>query len=474
MPHRRILQGAIVAAALAFAAGALVAPRRDSGPALSTSAIGAPLAPLLPDGKGGMLVLAADPHASSAVGPPPLDPRLSLAAVPPVRPSGDCAISGGTRVAGPPYQLLAVDVRTGRLARTTALGATWIVAPAPGGQLLALDPLLCLVRIVDPATGTTATRPFRAGIDFARMAIGDPVSGHVFVAGISYSALTDNEVPEVALLDGRDGRSGATVQPSLAPQSGGHALSVEPLSLAVAPTRHQLFVFDADGVESIFDTRDLRLLASLQLPLAIEHPLVDERTGRLFGLGRPAALLGSWMPGQPDPPGSLAMIDLRNGRLLGTAVQENLPDRAGELALAPDGHVYVAGAATRSILALDGRSGGIQQIIPVGASPAHLAIDAPRQRLYATFGDNGRIAMLDMQRGTLLRTIDAGAAILDLTVDPASGHLAAITATVDTSPADRWAWVPGWLRRWFPASQGSARAGRVRYLLRILGAGTSG
>ena len=479
MPRRRILPLAIVAVALALAAGALVAQRRGSGPVLSATVIGAPLAPLLPDGTGGMLLLAVDPHASSAVGLPPFDPRLSPDAVPPIRPSGDCAISGGVRPAGPPYRLQAVDARTGRLARATDLGATWIAAPAPGGRLLALDPLLCLVRSVDPAAGVTATRPFHAGIDFARMALGDPVSGHVFVAGIHYSALTDNEVPEVALLDGRSGRPRATAQPALAPQSGGHALGVEPLSLAVAPTRHQLFMFDADGVESIFDTRSLRPLASLRLPLAIEHPLVDERTGRLFGLGRPTALSGSWMPGswtqgQPDPPGTLAMIDLRTGQLLGAAVRERLLDRAGELALGADGRVYVASVATRGILVLDGRGGAIRQIILVGASPAHLAIDAPRQRLYAAFGDDRQIAVLDMRRGTRVRTIDAGATVLDLAVDPVSGHLAAVTASLDTSPSDRWAWLPGWLRRWFPASQSETPPGRVRYMLRLLDPATSG
>ncbi len=466
MPRRRILPLAIVALALAIAAVVLIAQRRGAGYVLSTTAIGAPLAPLLPAGEGRMLLLAADSHASSAVGPPN--------AVPPIRPSGDCAISGGVRPAGPPYRLLTVDTRTGRLARATELGATWIVAPAPGGRLLALDPQLCLVRIVDPAEGITATRPFRAGIDFVRMAIGDPATGHVFVAGISYSALTDNEVPEIALLDGRSGRSLATAQPALAPQSSGHALSVEPLALAVDPTRHRLFIFDADGVESIFDSRDLHHLASLRLPLAIEHPLVDARTGQLFGLGRPAALLGSWMPGQSDPPGTLVMIDLRTGRLLGTAVRERLPDRAGELALGPKGKVYVASAATGSILVLDGRIGAIRQTIPAGASPAQLAIDASRQSLYAAFGDNRQIAVLDMRRGTRVRTIDAGATVLDMAVDPVSGHLAAVTTSLDTSPSDRWAWLPGWLRRWFLASQSEALPGRVHYMLRILDPATSG
>ena len=474
MPHRRTAFGAILVVVLATGGGALVAQRRGARPLLFTVAIGAPLAPLLPDGKGRMLLLAADPHASSAVGLPSLDPRLSLDAVLPIRPSGDCAISGGVRPAGPSYRLLTVDARTGRLARSTELDATWIVAPAAGGQLLALDALACLVRPVDPATGTGAARPFRTGVDFARMAVGDPADGHVFVAGIHYSALTDNEVPAIALLDGRSGHLIAAAQPALAPQSGGHALSVEPLLLAVAPTRHQLFVLDADGVESIFDTRSLRPLASLRLPLALEHPLVDERTGRLFGLGRPTALSGSWTQGQPDPLGTLAMIDLRTGRLLGAPIRERLPDRAGELALGPDGRVYVASGATRGILVLDGRGGAIRQLIPVGASPAHLAIDVPRQRLYAAFGDDRQIAVLDMRRGARVRTIDAGATILDLAVDPVSGHLAAVTASLDTSPSDRWAWLPGWLRRWFLASQSEAPPGRVRYMLRVLDPGPSG
>ena len=466
MPSRRTVLGAILVVALATGGGALAAQRRGAGPLLFTVDIRAPLAPLLPDGKGGTLLLTSGPQALLVNNWPP-------------GPSGDCAIAGGARASGLHVRLLALDATRGRLAHATDLGTSWIVAPAAGGRLLALDALACLVRPVDPATGTGAARPFRTGVDFARMAVGDPASGNVFVAGIHYSALTDNEVPAIALLDGRSGHLIAAAQPALAPQSGGHALSVEPLSLAVAPTRHQLFVFDVDGVESIFDTRSLHLLASLRLPLAIEHPLVDERTGRLFGLGRSTALSGSWMPGswlpgQPDPPGSLAMIDLRTGRLLGPPIRELLPDRAGELALGPDREVYVASAATRGILVLDGRGGTIRQAIAVGASPAHLAIDAPRHRLYAAFGDDRQIAVLDLRRGTRVRTIDAGATVLDLAVDPASGHLAAVTASRDTSPSDRWAWLPGWLRRWFSASQSEGPPGRVRYMLRLLDPGTSG
>ena len=465
MPRRWPVFGAILVVVLATGGGALVAERRGSGPVLFTLAIRAPLAPLLPDGKGGMLLLTSGPQALLVTNWPP-------------GPSGDCAIAGGARAPGLHVRLLALDATRGRFAHATDLGTAWIVAPAAGGRLLALDVLACLVRPVDPATGTGAARPFRTGVDFARMAVGDPASGNVFVAGIHYSALADNEVPALALLDGRSGHLIAAAQPALAPQSGGHALGVEPLSLAVAPIRHQLFMFDADGVESIFDTRSLHLLVSLRLPLAIEHPLVDERTGRLFGLGRPTALLGGWMPGswspgQPDPPGTLAMIDLRTGRLLSPPIRERLPSRAGEMALGPKGEVYVASAAARGILVLDGRGGVTRQTISAGASPAHLAIDALRQRLYAAFGDDRQIAVLDLRRGRLLRTIDAGAAILDLSVDPASGHLAAVTATADAAPADRWAWLPGWLRRWFPAPQPATPSARARYMLRLLDPGTS-
>lgn len=123
---------------------------------------------------------------------------------------------------------------------------------------------------------------------------------------------------------------------------------------------------------------------------------VDPRSGHAFVVNR-----GADGNGAPTGAGHVTMLDLRDGTVLRTVAVGTDP-RA--IAVDPAaGRVLVAGDDA-SVSILDARMGARVRTVRVGAEPQAIAVDARTGRAFVVDVGDGTIVMLDVRRGTILRT----------------------------------------------------------------------
>lgn len=392
--------------------------------------------------------------------------------------------------ASPPYAgALALDARSGHVFVATTIG----------------------IRILNIRTGAVVgTIP--------RASYGDSYGEPLTLA-------TDTAIGHIVVVTGDgiqvlDGRTGAIV----------HSVAMPMYLLAVAVDQRSghAFILDLGGRVSggrvvVLDTRSGRLLHITMVAGGdtrgdMGDIAVDGRARRVF-VTKPAA-------------GTVSVLDARTGAALTTTLVD-LDRSFGTLAVAAgDGHVFVAGQTGISMLdrrgrtalrrvalgaapvamvvderthrlvagddvldafgnahgitgvsVFDTRSGALLRTIQVASSDsiAALAVDERRGRALValqgatdpldgqTFTAPGRVLVLDMRTGALVRTIDAGYAPQAMAVDERDGRIVILNAAVRVRVPDRWAWIPRWTRRWvpfLPSSGPSTRAapGEVRIL----------
>jgi len=206
----------------------------------------------------------------------------------------------------------------------------------------------------------------------------------------------------------------------------------------------------------VLDVRTGALLRTVTVGSRIHPPTaaaVDERTGRVF------VAMGT--------ANSVGVLDARSG-----AVLRSIPVGPSPMALAVDarlGHVFVVNYgpadASRSPLGngnvsmLDATSGRVLGTVAVGEAPRAVAVDQRDGRVFVLNGghsdgaerviDPGSVSVLDARTGRVVRTVRVGDLPVAVAVDEQRGR--AFVATYGhVVEADRWAWLPGWLRGRLP------------------------
>src|SRR5438067_11682396 len=67
-------------------------------------------------------------------------------------------------------------------------------------------------------------------------------------------------------------------------------------------------------------------------------------------------------------------------------------------------------------------------IVPVGASPSHVTVDARTGRAFVTNSSDSSLSVLDARSGTILRTVAVGAAPSALAVNAHTGRVFVVNA----------------------------------------------
>lgn len=295
-----------------------------------------------------------------------------------------------------------LDARSGALLRTVPLGQhpTALALDEAAGRVFTLNTTL---------TTATAALPYPATVGVATLSVLDLHTGALLrtvPAGASPTVLAVDEPggrlvvassgdDTVRLLDARTGQVLRTV-----------ALNGRPQSVAVAPAAGRVFVSieGRQGRVVMVDSRTGRLVRTLTLGQPVGAVVAVPHAGRLVVSSdgqlqlrdlHSGALVGTVhaavVPLQPTAGGQvlvrgragLRLLDARTGRWAGPWV---LSDRAVQLVwsedVAPDsrsGTVVVAVQPARgpsALAVLNGHSGRVRRLIPVGPAVGALAVDA--------------------------------------------------------------------------------------------------
>ncbi len=270
------------------------------------------------------------------------------------------------------------------------------VGPLP--DALALDVGTDRAIVANDAAATVSLLNLAAGRVLRTVAVGpsatvapltlalDPRTHHLFVADPG----DDSQPGVVRLLDSRSGAVLATRH--VAP--GADAVAVD------APTGHVVVASAGDGGVSLLSARTGRLLQTTRLGLAPLAVAVDPRTAHAFVLGTVVLPTGQPVGAQT---GLVGVLDTRSGTLVRTVVVGR--DAA---ALAVDGttaRVFVANSAADTVSVLDTRTGVVLRTVRVGGAPAALAVDARDGHVFVANSDDGTLSMLDAGSGVLRHTV---------------------------------------------------------------------
>ncbi len=407
---------------------------------------------------------------------------------------------------------LATDARTGHV---------FVSISTPSGSL---------IRALTAATGASWRTITGSYTTRAPVLVVAPLSAHVFVAQAAAGHLT-----RVRMLDARTGTALRTVLTGLSPalmtiDGAGQRVAVAssgdtscPGASPCPPPRGGVSVLDAAsgrvlrrwrlplqiaaigldmranrlviasandpgraGTVSIVDVANGRLLHRTPLALPPARVIMDDLTGRAF-------ILSGFNAG-PSPvtqaSGRIDILDTRTGTLLRSIPLASPPSaaaidtRTGHVFVLDRGPARLVRAQTTSgglgtwlptgpghALMLDARSGRVLRVIPVGISPAGMAVDTARARVYivnqggrdaygaingtplqltAPLRGPGGLTILDAASGRHLRTIALGTAPTAVAVDAHAGRafIADQGATTRSSAPDPWEWVPARLRTW--------------------------
>ena len=82
------------------------------------------------------------------------------------------------------------------------------------------------------------------------------------------------------------------------------------------------------------------------------------------------------------------------------------------------GAIYVSDWSKHVVARLDATTGALTGTIPVGSSPAGLAIDLSHRRLYAADRESNDVAVIDIGAMRKIATIPTGAAPFALALSP--------------------------------------------------------
>ncbi len=203
----------------------------------------------------------------------------------------------------------------------------------------------------------------------------------------------------------------------------GRGAAFAPLSLALDPYTHRLFVADRmdDSVPSpvqLLDSRSGVLLRIVRAGHTVTALAVDERVGHVFVANGGDA--------------SVSMLDARTGAPLRTTSVGIVP-----VALAVDGRgarAFAIGWPTQPALPgplsgagwismLDTHSGALLRVVAVGHAPSAVATDPTTGRAFVPNRDDNSVSVLDAHSGRVVRTVAVGAAPRALAVDERRGSV---------------------------------------------------
>jgi len=289
--------------------------------------------------------------------------------------------------------------------------------PSPTGRLQAHGPGVLRAVTVDPFPSDVTV---------------DEQTDRVFV--VTGSTIT--------VLDGRTGALVRTINQE----------DARPVTVATGAGTGRLFVVNSaiagssypggpgyhnpDGSVDVLDARTLRLIHSVRIAPGTRTAAVDARRGRIYILGSYTDAQDS---GAPDPtsPGSVTVLDARDGRVLHTIDVGHAPTA---LALDPrTGRVFVTDRDSHDVTALDGGGGHVVTTIPLATAPFDVAVvpSPPRHpgagRVFvATIGSvpAGRsVVMLDARSGAGVGAANAGYGARALAVDARANRVFVATDT---------------------------------------------
>jgi DNA-binding beta-propeller fold protein YncE len=364
-----------------------------------------------------------------------------------------------------------IDTRTGRLIKAIDVpqSVRSLAVDTATARVFVFDQ--GQIQVLDARSGSPlGTIPFTGNPNGFNDSIGtslvDERAGRVF-ATVNPQ---DSNAPldqHVLVLDGRTGRTlrdlafphgaGST---SIGPNGSRSTYYGPSLSLTLDARAGHLYVFNTNGQMSVVDSASGRLLSTRRLPVALAGARVDERTGRVFAVTAPpgAVAVGSSWHRQP-PQSALVMLDPATGviRTIAPATALFWGGPAATAIAGDSDRVFVLDGTRRAVDVRDGADGRLVRAVAVDGRPLQIALDGPHHRALVTafsgYNDatvNERIAVLDTRTGALLRTISLGHVGYVLAVDTGTGHLVATYDTMAAAPADRYAWLPGWLRPRLP------------------------
>ncbi len=393
MSRQRLIFGVVVALALA---GMVALRRTTESPVMTTVAVGPSPSAVVVDARvGHAFVLGGDDTVSM------LDTRTGsvLRAVP----------------VGKAAMALAVDERAGRVYVVNSYMHS-------GGQ--------GTVDVLDSASGRVLHTVPVGPVPYA-VAV-DEQAGHAFVLNANDGG--------VSMLDAVSGRVIKTIAVGAngAPMLGPGVLAVD--------ARHgrgfALIQNDPSGPRlRVFDTRrgvSLRTISAGVSPYAVT---ADVGSGRVYVAGGGAA----------------SVVDPATGAAWRASVTFSAP----AVVDARRGHVFSANRA--GIHMLDVRTGRVVQTVPSDGFAVPTMVDERTGRLVAVdagptdgpidssccYMGNGSIDVIDAHSGAV-RTVAVGIDPVAAAVDERTGHVFVVNGGGLVREADKWGWLPGWLRNKLP------------------------
>lgn len=239
----------------------------------------------------------------------------------------------------------------------------------------------------------------------------------------------------VSVIDTQSGQQRQRVPLSTTPTlldidpTAGHIFVGLPVFVGL-PNGTGLFTSRPTGRIQILDEMTDHLVRTIPLSFTPRASAVDERLGRLFVVGT-----------RQGGGGYLAMLDTRNGRMLGATAVGTAPS-----VVAVDtqqGHVFVGNlgsptsvCATLSgscnvlgiVRMLDARTGRVLRSVKVGWNPLSMVVDEYTHRVFTINRGNdqsnsGTVSVLDSRSGQVLRTTIIGESPLGAAVDTRRSHV---------------------------------------------------
>lgn len=157
-------------------------------------------------------------------------------------------------------------------------------------------------------------------------------------------------------------------------------LTMQPGAVSVAGANGIVYVAGCPqgclkGEFGAYDPRSLQRLAALDLPAPAARTLIAPQEARAYVLERTA--------------NQVAVIDLRNSRLVATISIGNLP---GDIALAPDASViYATSFGDKRLVVIDTSTRSVVSTVPVPAGPRGISASADGRFVLVTAGLDGLI-----------------------------------------------------------------------------------
>lgn len=115
----------------------------------------------------------------------------------------------------------------------------------------------------------------------------------------------------------------------------------------------------------------------------------------------------------------IGVVDVAGARVARTLAYKGEPFGIA----AGEGNVYLADWSKNLVVRLDGKTGDVTGTIPVGKSPACLAIDTAHHRLYVADRESNDVSVIDTQAMKVLATVPAGDRPFALGLSPDGGRL---------------------------------------------------